>query len=120
MSNRPKKFGHHLWMVPYENKSKLSFSKPRKILTCYFCYRIETVHNRGLVYRDIKPENFLLGRKNSKESNIIHLVDFGLATHYRDQNTGKMKKSPLRLNYLSYHSELMQFLVVNFFQKIKS
>ena len=50
--------------------------------------RIETVHNRGLVYRDVKPENFLLGRKNSKESNIIHLVDFGLATHYRDPNTG--------------------------------
>ena len=45
--------------------------------------RIEMVHSRGLVYRDVKPENFLLGRKNTKESNIIHLVDFGLATYYR-------------------------------------
>ena len=45
--------------------------------------RIETVHNRGLVYRDVKPENFLLGRKNTKEANIIHLVDFGLATYFR-------------------------------------
>ena len=50
--------------------------------------RIEIVHNRGLVYRDIKPENFLLGRKSTRESNIIHLVDFGLATHYKDPNTG--------------------------------
>ena len=33
--------------------------------------RIECVHERGLVYRDIKPENFLLGLKGSKESNII-------------------------------------------------
>ena len=45
--------------------------------------RIETVHDQGLVYRDIKPENFLLGKKNSKDSNIIHIVDFGLATYYK-------------------------------------
>ena len=51
--------------------------------------RIESVHSRGLVYRDVKPENFLLGRKSSRESNIIHLVDFGLATYYIDTKTGK-------------------------------
>lgn len=51
--------------------------------------RIEQVHKRGIVYRDIKPENFLMGRKESKESNIIHLVDFGLATFYRDPVTGR-------------------------------
>ena len=45
--------------------------------------RIETIHDQGLVYRDIKPENFLLGKKNSKYSNIIHIVDFGLATYYK-------------------------------------
>ena len=45
--------------------------------------RIQTVHDHGLVYRDIKPDNFLLGKKNSKYSNIIHIVDFGLATYYK-------------------------------------
>ena len=45
--------------------------------------RIETIHDQGLVYRDIKPENLLLGKKNSKYSNIIHIVDFGLATYYK-------------------------------------
>lgn len=51
--------------------------------------RIECVHERGLVYRDIKPENFLLGLKGSKESNIIHLIDFGLATYFKDPFTNK-------------------------------
>ena len=51
--------------------------------------RIESVHDRGLVYRDIKPENFLLGLKGSKESNIIHLIDFGLATFFKDPYTNK-------------------------------
>ena len=74
--------------------------------------RIETVHHRGLVYRDVKPENFLLGRKNSKESNIIHLVDFGLATYYRDPNTGKhlpyldLKTMTGTARYMSIHSHL--------------
>ena len=48
--------------------------------------RIERVHRAGLVYRDVKPENFLIGR--DADSNVIHLVDFGLAVPYLDPTTG--------------------------------
>ncbi|XP_059086697.1 casein kinase I-like [Tigriopus californicus] len=74
--------------------------------------RIETVHQRGLVYRDVKPENFLLGKKDSEEFNIIHMVDFGLATFYRDPQTGKhlpfrdLKTMTGTARYMSVHSHL--------------
>ena len=74
--------------------------------------RIETVHSRGLVYRDIKPENFLLGRKGGKFTNVIHLIDYGLATYYRDPTTNRhlpyrdLKTMTGTARYMSINSHL--------------
>ncbi|KAI9277873.1 kinase-like domain-containing protein [Sporodiniella umbellata] len=49
--------------------------------------RIQSIHERNLIYRDIKPDNFLIGHPNTKYANAIYLIDFGMGKYYRDPKT---------------------------------
>ena len=52
-------------------------------------HQMEYVHAKHLIYRDVKPENFLIGRTSMKKDKHIHIVDFGLAKEYIDPDTNK-------------------------------
>lgn len=52
-------------------------------------HRIQYVHQRNLIFRDIKPENFLIGRQSLNKHRCIHIIDFGLAKEYVNSETGK-------------------------------
>eukprot|EP00754_Rhynchopus_humris_P047375 Rhum_TRINITY_DN6963_c0_g2::Rhum_TRINITY_DN6963_c0_g2_i1::g.21370::m.21370/K02218/CSNK1, CKI; casein kinase 1 len=47
--------------------------------------RVEFLHNRNFLHRDIKPDNFLMGL--SKKAHHVYMIDFGLAKKYRDPKT---------------------------------
>ena len=48
--------------------------------------RLESVHNKGIIHCDIKPENFCVGLRDKR---IIYLIDFGISKKYRSDRTKK-------------------------------
>lgn len=47
--------------------------------------RVEFVHSKSFLHRDIKPDNFLMGL--GRRANQVYVIDFGLAKKFRDTTT---------------------------------
>ncbi|XP_042379903.1 casein kinase 1-like protein 1 isoform X2 [Zingiber officinale] len=47
--------------------------------------RVEFVHSKSFLHRDIKPGNFTMG--HGRRANQVYIIDFGLAKWYRNAST---------------------------------
>jgi len=78
---------HSLWESKkrYKNNNKLLI-KDVCMIALQGIERIEYIHSKNIIHRDIKPLNFLIGKNNPE---TIYLIDFGFARKYRSSRTGK-------------------------------
>ena len=49
--------------------------------------RLEYLHSRLIIHRDMKPDNFLV--ELSARAPVIYIIDFGLAKYFKDPKTGQ-------------------------------
>ena len=52
--------------------------------------KLEFLHRIDFIYRDIKPENIVIG--NFSDYADLHLIDFGLAKRYKKLNKKHIKE----------------------------
>jgi len=77
-----------------QNCDKKFSLKTTLMITVQILDRIRHLHMHNYIHRDIKPQNFSIGR--GENEHIIYLIDFGLAKRYREEYTNF--HIPLRQN----------------------
>ena len=92
-------FGHNkeydILVMPLLGKSLLDIFVSKNLnyefkdiclLAIQIIERIQWVHSKKIIHRDIKPDNFLIGLN---DPHIVYLIDFGLSKKYKSTKTGK-------------------------------
>jgi len=77
--------GKSLYNIYFKTEKKCNLSDAC-LIGLQILDRLEYIHSQNLIYRDVKPENFLIG---IDDPNIIYIIDFGLCKKYRSSKTGK-------------------------------
>ena len=82
--------------------SKKSFSLKLVLqIGLQIIFILQTIHDKGLVHRDIKPDNFLLGN-NERNKKQIYIIDFGFCKSIA--NINNTKKTTGLIGSLTYAS----------------
>ena len=69
----------------YFEEKKIFSIKTVCMLANQFISILEYIHNRHIIHRDIKPDNFVMGLNDL--SQYVYILDFGLAKKYRSSTT---------------------------------
>ncbi len=97
-----------LWKLGKKTNEKRSL-KDICMISLQGLDRLEYIHSKDIIHRDIKPHNFLIGLKNP---NVIYLIDFGFSRKYRSSRTGRhiqfknLKKACGSMRYLSINGNM--------------
>jgi len=75
--------GYSLSDLFYKNNKKFSL-KTVLMIAIQMITRLECCHEFGIVHRDVKPGNFIMGK--GIDRHIVYIIDFGLASEYLDEN----------------------------------
>ena len=60
------------------------------MLSIQMLERLEYIHSKDYIHRDIKPQNFLIGLK---DPSMLYIIDFGLSKKYRSKKGKHIKFS---------------------------
>ena len=80
--------GENLFEIFNKVQGKLSIEEIC-LIAIQVLERIEFVHSKGYIHRDIKPHNFMIGKK---DKNVIYIIDFGLSIKYISSKTNNHVK----------------------------